>query len=100
MPDLETNFSKTCLYSSSLRELPEMAAADTLNCVVGLLPVNYLGILLSGRRPPRQDWEGIILRAGEKKVFLLESATSLLRWSPYSCEFYPICNSNILYVHF
>lgn len=55
MSGLETNFLKTCLYTCRLGELPELAAAATLHC-------NYLGIQISGRRPCRQDWEGVILK--------------------------------------
>ncbi|XP_039145625.1 uncharacterized protein LOC120282854 [Dioscorea cayenensis subsp. rotundata] len=39
-----------------------MTAVETLNCVIGLLPVTYLGVPLSGRLPRRQDWEGMILK--------------------------------------
>lgn len=62
MSGLATNFDKTCLYSCQWGLLPEDGAAKTLNCKTGLLPVNYLGILVAGRRPRRQDWEGIILK--------------------------------------
>lgn len=58
----ETNFIKNCLFSTRMSELPEATAAKTLNCGVGLLPVTYLGVLISGRRPRRQDWEVIILK--------------------------------------
>lgn len=60
MTGLATNFSKTCLYSSDSGKLPEMEAAHTLNCARGLLPVRYLGIPISGRRPRKQDWDGLI----------------------------------------
>lgn len=60
---LETNFSKTCMYSSKLGDLPEVSTAETLNCVVGTLSITYLGILISRRRRPhKQDWEGFILK--------------------------------------
>lgn len=59
---LETNFDKTCLFSSKIGKLPEVAAALTLNCAVGTLPVTYLGIPISGRRPRKQDWEGLFLK--------------------------------------
>lgn len=62
MLGLATNFDKTCLYSCKWGVLPEEGAAKTLNCKTGLLPVNYLGIPVAGRRPRRQDWEGIILK--------------------------------------
>lgn len=52
---LETNLSKTCLYSSKMGELSDMVATKTLNCAVALLPVLYLGIPILGRRPLRQD---------------------------------------------
>lgn len=59
---LETNFSKTCLYSSKLGESPDGSAVGTLNCAVGTLHVTYLGIPIFGRRPWKQDWEGLILK--------------------------------------
>lgn len=59
---LETNFAKTCLYTSNLEELPDQSTTLTLQCKVDLLPVSYLGIPIAGRRPRRQDWEGIILK--------------------------------------
>lgn len=62
MSGLETNFTKTCLFLSRWGLLPEQAAAETLQCNVGFLPVNYLGIPISGRRPRRQEWEGLILK--------------------------------------
>ncbi|XP_039118934.1 uncharacterized protein LOC120255100 [Dioscorea cayenensis subsp. rotundata] len=58
---LETNFDKTCLYSSKIGELPEVATAETLSCVMGTLLVTYLGIPISRSRPRKQDWEGLIL---------------------------------------
>lgn len=63
---LVTNFSKTCLFSSSLGILPDPAASATLNCERGLLPVTYLSIPIVGRRPRRQDWEGLILKVRRK----------------------------------
>lgn len=45
MSGLAANFSKTCLYSTSLGVLPDRDAAETLSCERGLLPVIYLGIL-------------------------------------------------------
>lgn len=68
MSGLETNFSKTCLYSSRMGELPDQAAAVTIQCNVGLLPVTYLGIPISGRRPRRQNWEGIIRKVRRRLV--------------------------------
>ncbi|KAH7685602.1 hypothetical protein IHE45_04G050900 [Dioscorea alata] len=63
MTGLEANFSKTCLYSVKMGELPNLVvAAATLNCFAGLLPVTYLGLPISGRRPRRQEWEGLILK--------------------------------------
>lgn len=53
MTRLETNFTKTCLYSSRLGELPKIAAADSLNWGIGVLPIIYLGILIFGSRPRR-----------------------------------------------
>lgn len=62
MTGLKTNFTKTCLYSSRLGELPEVEAAETLSCEAGRLPVTYLGIPIFGRRPRQQDWKGIIIK--------------------------------------
>lgn len=64
MAGLKTNFSKTCLYSSRMGELSDLAATATatLQCKVNRLPVTYLGIPISGRRPNRQDWEDVILK--------------------------------------
>lgn len=59
---LETNFSKKCMYSSKLGDLLEVLVAETLNYVVGTLPITYLGILISRRIPHKQDWEGFILK--------------------------------------
>lgn len=59
---LAANFSKTCLYSVFMGILPEREAADTLSCDRGLLPITYLGIPISGRRPRKQDWEGLIAK--------------------------------------
>lgn len=39
MTGLETNFAKTCLYSSRMGKLPQEGAAKTLNYEVGFLPV-------------------------------------------------------------
>lgn len=63
---LETNYSKTCLYSSRVGEHPDWAAAETLQCNRGLLHVTYLGIPISGKRPRRQDWERIIHKVGRR----------------------------------
>lgn len=60
LTSLETNFSKTCLFSSTVGNIPGVKVATTLNCSVGLLLMTYLGILISGRRPRRQDWESLI----------------------------------------
>ncbi|XP_039130342.1 uncharacterized protein LOC120266746 [Dioscorea cayenensis subsp. rotundata] len=59
---LETNFSKTCLYTTNLHQLPQACEANTVNCDVGLLPVTYLGIPISGRRSRKQDWESLVTK--------------------------------------
>lgn len=66
MSGLATNFNKTCLFTSTMGTLPDDRAAKTLHCGVGLLPVKYLGIPISGRRPRRQDWEGLILKVSRR----------------------------------
>ncbi|XP_039127495.1 uncharacterized protein LOC120263599 [Dioscorea cayenensis subsp. rotundata] len=59
---LETNFSKTCLYTTNMHHLSKASEAKTVNCEVGLLLVTYLGIPISGRRPRKQDWESLIAK--------------------------------------
>lgn len=54
---LATNFGKTCLLSCIIRRLPSEETAAILNCSSGLLPVTYLGIPISSRRPRKQDWK-------------------------------------------
>ncbi|XP_039123641.1 uncharacterized protein LOC120260266 [Dioscorea cayenensis subsp. rotundata] len=66
MTGLATNFSKTCLYASDRDTLPDPVAASTLSCARGILPVTYLGIPISGRRPRRQDWEEIITKINNR----------------------------------
>lgn len=60
--DLETNFAKTCLYFEQDRWISRGSIVETLNCVVGKLPITYLGIPIYGRRPHKQDWEGLIFK--------------------------------------
>lgn len=66
MTGLESNFSKTCLHSVRMGELQDVSAAATLNCMIGLLLVMYLGLTISRRRPRRQDWEGLILKVKKR----------------------------------
>lgn len=68
MIGLETNFSKTCFFSSKWGNLPAKEAAENLRCQVGMLPITYLGISILGCRPQRQDWEGIILKVRKRLV--------------------------------
>lgn len=49
-------------------ELPNQEPAETLHCNCGLLPVTYLCIPISRRRPRRQDWERIILKVRRRLV--------------------------------
>lgn len=60
MTGLATNFAKTSFYLSRWGKFPDQAAVDTLQYAVGMLPVTYLGLPISGRRPRRQYWEVII----------------------------------------
>lgn len=60
MTGLHANFSKTYLYSIRTGVLPDASVAATLNCASGLLAVTYLSFPISGRRPSKQDWEGLI----------------------------------------
>lgn len=66
MSGLATNFSKICLYTSTLGVLPNPTVAETLSCERGLLLVTYLGIPIAGRRPRRQDWEGLISKVRKR----------------------------------
>ncbi|XP_039125244.1 uncharacterized protein LOC120261424 [Dioscorea cayenensis subsp. rotundata] len=66
MSGLETNFSKTCLFSSRPVSRLVMRSEIPLQVKVGLLPVVYLGIPISGRRPRKQDWEGVILKVRKR----------------------------------
>lgn len=66
MTGLETNFTRISLFSSRMGELPEVEAAETLNCEVDLLLITYLGILISDRQPHRQDWKRIILKVRKR----------------------------------
>lgn len=74
---LEVNFAKTCLFSCSSGSLPEDEAAMTLSCSVGLFPVTYLGIPISGRRTRRQDWEGLIKKVRRRLASRKASHLSL-----------------------
>ncbi|XP_039145736.1 uncharacterized protein LOC120282975 [Dioscorea cayenensis subsp. rotundata] len=66
MSGLQTNFSKTCLFSSRSDSLPNHAEALTLNCAVDCLPVTYLGIPISRRRPRKQDWDILIAKVRDR----------------------------------
>lgn len=59
-PGLSINYSKSCLYSTNYGFQPYHASAKTLNCSRNCLPLTYLGVPLSGRRPSRQDWTHLI----------------------------------------
>lgn len=45
---------------------PETSFAQTLNCSIGSLPVIYLEIPISGRRPRRQGWKILITKVWKK----------------------------------
>lgn len=62
MTVLATNFSKTCMSSSTWGVLSDPETVETLSCERGLLPVTYIGIPITGRRPRRQEWEGFIMK--------------------------------------
>ncbi|XP_039113776.1 uncharacterized protein LOC120249345 [Dioscorea cayenensis subsp. rotundata] len=53
---LSINFSKSWLYSTNFGFQPHQSSARNLNCSRNCLPITYLGIPLSGRRPKRSDW--------------------------------------------
>lgn len=59
---LQVNYSKTSLYSARRGWLPGVALAGTMNCDVAMLPLTYLGVPISGGRPRKQDWEGLIAK--------------------------------------
>lgn len=62
MTGLHANFAKTILYLIKPGDLLEAAVVATLNCMFGSLQVTYLGLPIPGRRPCKQDWEGIITK--------------------------------------
>lgn len=53
---LTINFNKRCLYSTNYGFQPSAASTSILNCVRDCLPLTYLGVPISGRRPKREDW--------------------------------------------
>ncbi|XP_039140432.1 uncharacterized protein LOC120277641 [Dioscorea cayenensis subsp. rotundata] len=57
---LAVNSKKTCLYISQKNLEPQAFLANTLHCWVGVLPLTYLGIPISGGRPRKQDWDILI----------------------------------------
>lgn len=59
---LETNFAKTCLFSTRKEVWLVANEAATLSCSVGHFPVTYLGLPISGGRPQRQDWESLVAK--------------------------------------
>ena len=63
---LTINFSKSCLYSTNYGFQPNAASAAILNCARDCLPLTYLGVPISGRRPRRQDWLKLILMVRAK----------------------------------
>lgn len=66
MLSLETNISKNCLFYMKKGALPAANKVATLNCAVGLLPVTYLGLPILGRKPQRQDWEGLVVKVRKR----------------------------------
>ncbi|XP_039144849.1 uncharacterized protein LOC120282161 [Dioscorea cayenensis subsp. rotundata] len=57
---LAINSEKTCLYTSQKNLEPQAFLARTLHCSVGVLPLTYLGIPISGGKPRKQDWDILI----------------------------------------
>lgn len=94
---LATNFAKTCLYSSSLRKLLEPEEAGTLNCERGLLPIMYLGIPIYGRKPKKQEWEGLISKIRKRLSSWKVKHLSFWRLAHFDQLCY-LCDSNLLYV--
>lgn len=95
MTSLATNFSKTCLYTSTLGVLPDPTTVESLSCERGLLSVTYLGIPIAGRRPRRQDWVRLILKI-RHEAFLVEGAALVSRGASYLGEFGSLRVTNIL----
>jgi len=57
---LSINFKKSCLYSTNFGFQPHSSSATILSCRKDCLPLTYLGVPLSGRRPKRLDWSKLI----------------------------------------
>lgn len=55
MSGLSINFSKMCLYSTQMNQLPDVALAQALNYSTILLPLTYLDVPILGRRPRQED---------------------------------------------
>ncbi|XP_039123501.1 uncharacterized protein LOC120260128 [Dioscorea cayenensis subsp. rotundata] len=58
LSDLETNFSKMCLYTTNLHQLPHVSEAKMVNYDVGLLPVTYLELWLGRTSVVQRSKEG------------------------------------------
>lgn len=54
---LSINFTKSYLYSTNYGFQPSAISASILNCARDCLPLTYLGVPISGRRPKREDWK-------------------------------------------
>lgn len=57
---LSINLAKTCLYFTRKDTRLDHAKASTLHCAIDVLPFTYIGILISGNKPRKQDFELLI----------------------------------------
>lgn len=75
------NHSKTCLPSTRTDQRPDLTSVQKLNCSTSVLPIAFLRVPISGRRPKRQDWESQILKirthlSSQKSRFLSQGGSS------------------------
>jgi Reverse transcriptase (RNA-dependent DNA polymerase) len=84
LSDLKINFSKSELISLNIDPSLACNFATQLNCTIGALPLNYLGLTLHWKQPSRKDkeklidqiqkrppsWKGKLLSLGDHLVLL------------------------------
>ncbi|KAL9664080.1 hypothetical protein QQ045_019477 [Rhodiola kirilowii] len=59
---LKINYSKSMCFGLGLKEEETQSFAKQLNCPVGRLPMNYLGIKVGGNPANKETWEPIVQR--------------------------------------
>lgn len=81
---LSMNYQKTCMFSSRIRQKSHTSLAEMVYCASGTLPLTYLGIPISGKRPQKQDWDILIhnirscLVSWKARLLSLEGKLTLL----------------------